>query len=206
MIELDELKIPNALRPVVDEVVAVTDLVCLAILDEEYADLARRAVATLARKRPSPLHSGRRATWAAGAVYALGRANYLFDPASEPYVTADELSEAFGVAKSTMGSKARQIRDLVGIDNFSPEFLRASVMAESPMVWMLEVDGLVMDARHLPVEIQVEAFQCGLIPYVPAVGPDGTAALARSLALLEEGPDLGTNGQIRWSRDDLHEQ
>ena len=29
--------------------------------------LARRAVAKLARKRPSPLQAGRRATWAAGA-------------------------------------------------------------------------------------------------------------------------------------------
>jgi hypothetical protein len=31
-------------------------------------------------------------------------------------------------------------------------------------------------------------------------------AKARSLALLEEGRDLGTNGQIRWSRDELHER
>ena len=62
-------------------------------------------------------------------VYALGQASFLFDPASEPYVTADELSEAFGVAKSTMGSKARQVRDLLRIDHFSPEFQRADVAA-----------------------------------------------------------------------------
>jgi len=31
-------------------------------------------------------------------------------------------------------------------------------------------------------------------------------AKARSLALLEEGRDLGTDGQVRWSRDDLHER
>ena len=55
VIELDELKIPNGLRPVADEIVGITDAVCAAILDEEYADLARRAVAKLARKRPSPL-------------------------------------------------------------------------------------------------------------------------------------------------------
>jgi len=71
----DELKVPKALRPVADEIVAITDSVCLAVLDEEYADLARRAVAKLARKRPSPLTGGRRATWAAGVVYALGQAS-----------------------------------------------------------------------------------------------------------------------------------
>ena len=77
MIALDELKIPKGLRPVVEE---ITDSVCLSVLDEEYADLARRAVAKLARKRPSPLQVGRRATWAAGVVYALGHVNFLSDP------------------------------------------------------------------------------------------------------------------------------
>ena len=55
MIALDELKIPKGLRLVVEEIVGITDSVCLSVLDEEYADLARRAVAKLARKRPSPL-------------------------------------------------------------------------------------------------------------------------------------------------------
>ncbi len=96
---------------------------CLAVLDEEYADLARRAVAKLARKRPSPLVGGRRTTWAAGIVYALGQTNFLIDPESEPYASADQLSEAFGLAKSTMGSKAKQVRDLLGISPFSPDEL-----------------------------------------------------------------------------------
>src|ERR1700730_16385998 len=119
MIDLDELKVPRGLRPVVDQIVGITDSVCLAILDEEYADLARRAVAKLARKRPSPLLGGRRATWAAGVVYALGQGNFLFAPAREPCVTADQLSVAFGVAKSTMSGKAKQVRDLLRIDYFS---------------------------------------------------------------------------------------
>ena len=31
-------------------------------------------------------------------------------------------------------------------------------------------------------------------------------ARERSLALLHEGIDLGTSGQVNWSRDDLHER
>ena len=179
MIDLDELRVPKALRLVADEIVAITDAVCRAVLDEEYADLTRRAVAKLARKRPSPT-AGRRATWAAGVVYALGEANFVFDPASEPYVTADELSEAFGVAKSTMGSKARQVRDLLRISPFSPEFQRADVAAQNPLMWIIEVNGLAVDARHVPVDIQVEAFERGFIPYVPALGRDVTAACEES--------------------------
>ena len=180
MISLDELKVPKAVRPVVDEVVAITDSVCLAVLDEEYADLARRAVAKLARKRPSPLLRGRRAGWAAGVVYALGQANFLFDPAIGPTATADQLSGAFGVAKTTMGSKARQVRDLLPISPFSPEFQRADVAAQNPLMWIIEVNGLAVDVRHVPPDIQVAAFERGFIPYVPALGPDGTAALQES--------------------------
>ena len=180
MIALDELKIPKGLRPVADEIVGITDSVCLSVLDEEYADLARRAVAKLARKRPSPLLAGRRATWAAGVVYALGHVNFLSDPASQPCVTADQLSTAFGVAKSTMTSKARQVRDLLRISHFSLEFQRADVAAQNPLAWIIDVNGLAVDARHVPPGIQAEAYRRGLISYVPALGPDETAARARS--------------------------
>ena len=164
MIALDELKIPKGLRPVVEEIAGITDSVCLSVLDEEYADLARRAVAKLARKRPSPLQAGRRATWAAGVVYALGHVNFLSDPASEPCVTADQLSAAFGVAKGTMSSKARQVRDLLRISDFSPEFQRADVAAQNPLAWIIDVNGLAVDARHVPPGIQAEAFQRGSSP------------------------------------------
>jgi hypothetical protein len=79
-----------------------------------------------------------------------------------PCVTAEELSEAPGVAKSTMGSKARQVRDLLQISLFSLEFQRADVAAQNPAVWFIEVSGLVVDARQVPLNIQVEAFERGL--------------------------------------------
>ena len=177
MAELDELKIPKATRPTAEEIIKITDGVCMKLLDAEYAVLARQVVAKLARKRPSPLLSGRRATWAAGVVYALGQINFLSDPAHEPYVTADELSEAFGVAKATMGSKARQVRDLLKMDYLTPEYMRADVADDNPAVWFVELDGLVIDARSLSLDLQTTAFARGYIPYVPALGRDGTDLL-----------------------------
>jgi hypothetical protein len=41
-------------------------------------------------------------------------------------------------------------------------------MDDNPMVWMLEVDGSIMDIRTCPREIQQAAFEKGLIPYIPA--------------------------------------
>jgi len=33
---------------------------------------------------------------------------------------------------------------------------------------MIQVNDLILDARHLPTEVQEEAFRKGLIPYIPA--------------------------------------
>ena len=36
------------------------------------------------------------------------------------------------------------------------------------MVWMLQMNGFMIDVRHAPREIQEIAFSKGLIPYIPA--------------------------------------
>ena len=164
------------MRPTAEQVIALTDKVCADLLDEEYAGLARQVVAKLARKRPSPLQSGRAATWAGGVVWALGQVNFLSDPSTKPYVAHDDLAAAFGLSKSTLGQKAKQIRDTLKMTWATLEFLRAEQIDDNPMIWFIEVNGLPFNARELPVEIQVEAYLKGVIPHVPGLGRDGTAA------------------------------
>jgi hypothetical protein len=53
MTDLGDLRIPAAMRPVADQVIALTDEVCADLLDEEYAVLARHVVAKLARRSGS---------------------------------------------------------------------------------------------------------------------------------------------------------
>jgi hypothetical protein len=179
--DFDELKVPKAMQPVAGEIMTLTDAVSAKVLDAEYAELARQAVAKLARKRPSPLLGGRRGTWAAAVVYALGQINFLFDRSQVPHVTPDELAELFGISKSTMSNKAKQVRDLLKMDHFSAEFQRAGLIAQNSALWFIQVDGIIMDARSTPVEIQVEAYRRGLIPYVPDFGPEGTALTVETM-------------------------
>jgi hypothetical protein len=174
--DLADLRIPVAMRPAAEQVIELTDKVCADLLDEEYAGLARHVVAKLARKRPSPLQAGRAATWAGGVVWALGQVNFLFDRSTGPYVAQNDLAVAFGLSKSTLGQKGKQIRDTLKMTWGTPEFLRAEMIDANPMIWFIEVNGLPFDARELPVEIQVEAYRQGVIPYVPDLGRDGTAA------------------------------
>src|SRR5580658_3542203 len=156
MTDLGDLRIPVAMRPTAEKIIKRTDIVCAHLLDEEYANLARQVVAKLARKRPSPLQSGRAATWAGGVMWALGQVNFLFDPSTEPYASYDDLAEVFRLSKSTLSQKAKQIRDLLDMTFATPEFLRAEQIDSNPMTWFIQVDGLLYDARQLTVEIQAE--------------------------------------------------
>jgi len=168
--------VPAAIRPVFDEIIAVTDTFCLQHLDAEYAALCLKLAAKLARKRPSPLARGDRRIWAAGIVYAIGRVNFLADPSQKPHLRTDELAELLGVKQATMANKGRLIMDTLRIGLMDPEFSRRDMLDSNPMVWLLEVGGLLVDARQLPEALQVQAWRRGLIPYVPAQATADRAA------------------------------
>jgi hypothetical protein len=153
-------------------ITAMTDAFCAHQLDAEYGQLARRAIGTLARKRPSPLLKGMDRVWAAAVVHAIGRVNFLDDPSQVPHCRPKVIFESFGVAESTGQAKSREIQRLLNMAPLSPEWTLPSRLADNPMVWMLEVDGLMIDIRHAPVELQWLAFKQGLIPFVPSEDRD----------------------------------
>ena len=77
--------VPLKMRPVYHEIIGLTDAVCAAHLNEEYAQVCRALAAQLSRKRPSPLEGGRVNTWAAAIVPTVGRVNFLFDKSQTPH-------------------------------------------------------------------------------------------------------------------------
>jgi hypothetical protein len=160
-------KVPKAMQETFDAIVALTDKVCHEHLDEEYALLARQATAALCRKRPSPLARGYVESWACGIVYALGFVNFLFDKTQDPHMSAADLCAAFDVAKGTGSAKSKAVRDALHMSQMDPNWFRPSHMDDNIMAWMIMVDGLILDARQLPREIQKIAYEKGLIPYIP---------------------------------------
>jgi hypothetical protein len=52
----------------------------------------------------------------------------------------------------------------------------AKLARKRPMVWFIEVDGLPMDARSLPLGLQTVAFRRGYIPYIPTSRPSARKA------------------------------
>jgi hypothetical protein len=134
---LVELKVSRALRPRVAEIVAISDVLCGACLDCEYAQLGRELVVRLARKRPSPLARGDVRIWAAGALYALGQINFLFDRSQQPHLTADQLAGQLGVVKTTMANKAAAIRRTLGLGYYEPGLTRQSLYDDPSLGLMI---------------------------------------------------------------------
>ncbi|MGJ3240944.1 MAG: DUF6398 domain-containing protein [Anaerolineae bacterium] len=160
--------VPKKMQAKFDDIMAEIEPFCVEYLNEEYAQVCREMTAKLARKRPSPLVRGQVTSWAAGIVYAVGQVNFLFDQSQTPYIPASDLAEAFGVASSTAGNKAKTIRDLLNIRMMDPDWTLPSRMDENITAWMIQVNGFIVDARRVSREIQEIAYEKGLIPYIPA--------------------------------------
>lgn len=156
--------IPQNMRATYDTIVALTDQVCRDHLDEEYRELAQLMAAALCRKRTSPVTSGQPRTWACAIIYVLGQINFLSDRSTKPYMTMADLCTAFGVGQSTASAKARVISQALKTHQLDPKWSLPSLLDANPLVWMAEVNGILVDLRQMPREVQEIAFDKGMIP------------------------------------------
>jgi hypothetical protein len=149
-------------------IIGLIEQFCKEYLNEEYAVLCRRLAEKLARKRPSPLLQGSPNAWASGIVRAVGGANFLHDKSQTPYMRSTDIDHHLGTSPSSGAAKLAAIRKMLKIYQLDPNWTLPSRLNDNPMVWMLQVNGLMMDVRHAPREVQEIAFNKGLIPYIPA--------------------------------------
>lgn len=160
--------IPASVRPAYDQIVSLTDSFCQEHLNDEYQALCRKLAGVLARKRSSPLLSGKPESWACGIVRVIGWVNFLGDPSQPHHMKMTDIDKGFRVSEATGSAKSKAIRDLLKLHPLDVEWMLPSQVDQNPMVWMIEVNGLLVDARRIPREIQEQAFRKGLIPYIPS--------------------------------------
>ena len=147
-------QVPKDMQTRFDDITRLTDAFSQAYLNDEYASICRQLTATLCRKCPSPLSQGKTATWACGIIHAVGTVNFLFDASQAPHVPTSQIARYFGLSSSTMQAKSKQIRDLLDMYQFDLEWMLPSIVDQNPLIWMLEVNGLIIDVHHAPREIQ----------------------------------------------------
>ena len=149
-------------------VIGLIDQFCKEHLNEEYAVLCRKLAEKLARKRPSPLLHGSPNAWASGIVRAVGGVNFLHDKSQTPYMRSTDIDHHLGTSPSSGAAKLAAIRKMFKMYQLDPNWTLPSRLEDNPMVWMLQVNGFMMDVRQAPREVQEIAFNKGLIPYIPA--------------------------------------
>lgn len=150
-----------------EQIIELTNAFCLDHLNEEYNELCED-LAWEAFEEGLPLEKGRPASWASGIVHALGFVNFLQDPMLSPHMTSAQVAEGFGVSQGTMMAKSKIIRVSLDLLPLDPEWCIPEMLKDNPLVWLLEVNGFIMDIRTAPREAQEEAYRLGLIPYIPA--------------------------------------
>jgi hypothetical protein len=173
-------QVPQKMQETFDRITAITDTFAAQHLNAEYATLIRQATAALCRKRPSPLTKGRDRSWACGISHAIGMANFLFDASQDPHISASDLYAWFGVASSTGQGKSKQVRDMLDIGQLDPDWCLPSKIGDNPLAWMVSANGLILDARSAPPEVQAKLAAAGIIPYAPDAAGNPRLGIVKS--------------------------
>lgn len=91
----------------------------------------------------------------------------MFDKSQTPHVQSRNLAAWFDLSQNTVSDKSRTIRDIIKIRQLDPKWTLPSRIDQKPLVWLVLVDGFIIDIRDAPYELQIEAFNTAVIPYLP---------------------------------------
>jgi hypothetical protein len=101
-------------------------------------------------------------------VRTIGWINFLHDKTQTPHMRLSDIEAHFGVSESSGAAKSAAIRKMLKINPWDHHWMLPSRLDDNPLVWMVSVNGFIMDIRQAPPEAQIAAFEKGLIPYIPA--------------------------------------
>ena len=85
----------------------------------------------------------------------------MFDPDSEPCVAPADIPRHFRVSQSTVGQKAKAIRDMFDLYPWHPEFSTEAMHGNDPYAGMVMIDGLVVPIDVLGREWDEELRRLG---------------------------------------------
>jgi hypothetical protein len=179
-----KMRIPKKNQQFFEQIIELIDAFCDAHLNDDYKELCEQMAGAICRTRWL-LSGSKPASWASGVVHAVGWVNFLHDPKQSPHMTSAQLAEGFGVSKGTMMNKSRIIRDRLDIFALDPEWCLPELLADNPLVWMVQVNGFVMDIRDAPRQMQEEAYRLGLIPFIPADKQEPEPKPATGIKIIE---------------------
>jgi hypothetical protein len=104
-----------------------------------------------------------------------------------------EVCAAFGLGQSTASAKARVVSDALRTSRMNP--------TRNPLVWMAEVNRVLVDLHDMPREVQVVAHERGMTPASrPTGGGVSGSSGGRSLCPLLNGRPTGRSRRGAFPR------
>jgi hypothetical protein len=113
-------------------------------LNEEYNAVIEKLISKMARKRDVPFVTGKIEIWAAAVIHALGTVNFLFDKASQPYVSVTDICQFFDTKQSTTTQKSKMLRDMFNMSYFDDNFSTDTVDQSNPFNNLTIANGLLV--------------------------------------------------------------
>ena len=99
----------------------------------------------------------------------IGFVNFLSDPSQPKHMNLSEIDRGMGVSEATGNAKSMAIRKLLKIHRLDPEWTLPSKMDDNLLAWLVEVNGIPVDARMAPRELQIEASAWASFPTCQAI-------------------------------------
>lgn len=151
----------------IDTIKGLITTFCNANLNEEYHKVCQ-VMADQLNVAKSPLKEGKENGWAAAIVAAIGFVNFLGDPRSKPHLTDKDIAEGFSVTQALLKKNTNTLIKGFDLIPYDPDFTIASLLDDNPFVWLIETEsGMTIDLRQAPLDLQKQALEMGLIPYMP---------------------------------------
>ncbi len=131
------LKIPKAHRERYAEIAMLINRFASLKLNEELRLLCLSMLATLGRKKTSPIMNGTTKVWAAVIINAIAKVNFLFDKKKNPHIKKEDIADILDVSKSTLPSKTKDLLDMLEVTYFDERFSTQEIAAKNPLRLLL---------------------------------------------------------------------
>ena len=115
--------IPKNMTEKVDPIIKEIELFCEENLNENFKDKAVELTCKLARKRPSPLNSGRAKTWSSAILDTIMKVNFIYDSSNPLHIMKKDFVSKIGVSQNTINKKSNEIMESLNITIFSTEWM-----------------------------------------------------------------------------------
>ncbi len=141
---------------------------CHEILNSEaYAEICYKILDELEQHTDQPLNRGKEDIWAASIAHAVGSINLLFSASSYPHISVNELNAFFDTRSTTTNKKSLDLRDLLRISPYNPNYQVSEDQHELPLDQMKELIARQFDISEEDVDAILNNVNRSDSPIIP---------------------------------------